>query len=62
METLSKNEIWNTSYHFSLADANADGGWGHAMDLSISLTKSSNPIFGIIMIGFEHSFFSWIGI
>jgi hypothetical protein len=33
------------------------GRWGQATDKSISLTKSSTPIFEVIMIGFGHSFF-----
>jgi hypothetical protein len=45
---------------FSSADTNANGGWGQATNGSISLTKSSTPIFWVIMIGFRHSFFSWI--
>jgi hypothetical protein len=57
METFSKKKNWNTSYHFSSADANADRGWGQAANESISLTKSSNPIFWVLMIGFGHSFF-----
>jgi hypothetical protein len=32
-------------------------GWGQTADGSISLTNSSTPIFGVIMIGFGHFFF-----
>jgi hypothetical protein len=62
MKTFSNKENWNYSYYFSSANANADGEWGQAADGSISLTKSPTSIFGVIMIGFWHSFFSWIGI
>jgi hypothetical protein len=58
MGTFSKKKNWNTAYQFSTPDVNADKGWGQATNGSISLTKSSNPIFWVIMIGFGHSFFS----
>jgi hypothetical protein len=59
MKKFSNKENWNSSYHISSVDTNADRGWGHAADGSISLTKFPTPIFGIIMIGFGLSFFSY---
>jgi hypothetical protein len=61
MGTFTKKNS-NTSYYFSPADVNTDKGWGQATNGRISLIKSSNSIFEVIMIGFGYSFFSWIGI
>jgi hypothetical protein len=46
---------------FSLGAGNVNGGLMYSAD-SIFLTKFPIPIFEYIMIGFGHSFFSWIGI
>jgi hypothetical protein len=56
METFPKKKIWNISYYFSSANTNADGSGARLW------IKSSTPIFGIIMFGLGHSFFSWIDI
>jgi hypothetical protein len=60
--TSSKKKIEKTLTIFSSTDANMEGRWGKVadkgMDGGISLTNFSTHIFGVIMIGFRHSFFS----
>jgi hypothetical protein len=50
MVTSFKIQIYETSYRFSLADANVDEGWDQGadrgLDRSISLTKFPTPLFG----------------